>query len=298
MSTKALLVGINAYADSPLKGCVNDVTQMKQLLEQKYATKGADVRVITDRDATRAAILAGIRWLAEGTDKGGTRLFHYSGHGTRAGDRNKDEIDGFDECLVPQDQWTSGLLTDDQLAKEYKRFGAKSHVVLLMDSCNSGTVQRAPGEDIRFRFLKPSAGQRRVAKAAAKEYRKKLVDDLTREVHSRGLKGKEAKDLVSKLVSDKLDDLLRRRFGVQTVEGNIVLIAGSQADGTSADAKFGSTYNGALTHFLLQGLKKGPIPYDKLLTKVAKSLQDNAFAQIPQLESSEKNRTAKFLNVG
>lgn len=35
---KALLVGLNAYQDAPLRGCINAVKQMKELLQRFYGS--------------------------------------------------------------------------------------------------------------------------------------------------------------------------------------------------------------------------------------------------------------------
>ncbi len=92
MATRALLVGINAYEDSPLRGCVNDVLRLRELLEQRYGVRDDQVRLLVDADATRAAIEEGLRWLATPDQEGepATRLFHFSGHGTFTADEDGD----------------------------------------------------------------------------------------------------------------------------------------------------------------------------------------------------------------
>jgi len=63
---------------------------------------------------------------------------HYSGHGTQIRDTNGDEADGFDECIVPCNYNTDGIITDDELFAIIKN--AKCQLMLFFDSCHSGTV--------------------------------------------------------------------------------------------------------------------------------------------------------------
>jgi hypothetical protein len=55
----ALLVGINDYLSpvNPLKGCVNDVTQMDQLLEERLKQDSYFPHILTNAEAERQAIM-------------------------------------------------------------------------------------------------------------------------------------------------------------------------------------------------------------------------------------------------
>lgn len=158
MTAKALLVGINGYAKVPLRGCVNDVARVRDLLTQRYHLADDRIRFITDAAATKAAIADGLRWLAQADADETTpvRLFHFSGHGVFVPDENNDEKDGRDECLVPYDYETAGYITDDTLHESYARFTADTHLLLLMDCCHSGGNQKDIPNDIVYRFLKGS----------------------------------------------------------------------------------------------------------------------------------------------
>ena len=52
-----LFVGINAYSGgiSPLRGCVNDATKMREAMMTKFGFKAADTTLLTDAGATRAS---------------------------------------------------------------------------------------------------------------------------------------------------------------------------------------------------------------------------------------------------
>ena len=164
------MVGINAYPDAPLRGCINDVQQMKGLLKQYYGFQDEGIKLLLDGDATAAGIKAGLGWLAEGgAEADAVRVFHYSGHGSYVADKNGDEPDGRDECLVPVDYKSVGFIIDDVLKTFYDRIPKEGNLTLVMDSCHSGTVNRAPFEDILYRFLPvPDAEQEKIDAAAAK----------------------------------------------------------------------------------------------------------------------------------
>lgn len=111
----ALLIGINEHL-----GGVSDNIGSRQDAEDLRAHLLADgwlddhILTITDRDATRANIIAGIRWLADKTDQDSVAIFHYSGHSKKWYGRDHDG-DGeiTDEGLWPTD---SRFIVDSELA--------------------------------------------------------------------------------------------------------------------------------------------------------------------------------------
>lgn len=159
MKYRHLSVGINSYAGNELQGCVNDARDWDALLSER----GSSGTVLLDAVADRAAIVAGLTDLVRATGFRQTGIFTYSGHGTWLPDENGDEADGRDEALVPVDYHTAGMILDDDLYKivdENRRFG--SRLLIISDSCFSGTVERAldldhPRLRSRARFLPPVA---------------------------------------------------------------------------------------------------------------------------------------------
>ena len=55
----------------------------------------------TASDADRAGILAALDWLIEVSAADDVVVLHYSGHGDQLTDNDGDELDGYDEVLVP-----------------------------------------------------------------------------------------------------------------------------------------------------------------------------------------------------
>jgi hypothetical protein len=90
--------------------------------------------------------------------KGDALLITFSGHGTYQPDTDGDEVDGLDEALCPYDLQTNGeALTDDEIRNLFLTRKAGVRIVLISDSCHSGTVTRAAkaekDADSRPRFM-------------------------------------------------------------------------------------------------------------------------------------------------
>jgi hypothetical protein len=96
---RALLVGINEYPGAPLRGCVNDVNDMANLLTNKFGFSPRDLTVLTDNQATKKAIYDKLIDLIKDIGPGDRVIFHYSGHGTQmpiSGNAIVDSICPFD----------------------------------------------------------------------------------------------------------------------------------------------------------------------------------------------------------
>lgn len=145
---KALLVGINykGIKGAALNGCINDVVNMSQVLIDSYDYESKNIVRLRDDvpnrafSPTRANILTGLSNLVAQSANLSEIWFHYSGHGTQIRDTNQDEADGLDEVLVPIDFQRSGFITDDEIFNIVKNANAKCKVVLVFDSCHSGSV--------------------------------------------------------------------------------------------------------------------------------------------------------------
>lgn len=137
MGKRALLVGINYVGtDSELRGCENDVEHMDTYLRKR----GFVTKVITEKTELKPTRATIIRELLELIISGDTELFfHYSGHGSHIADTNGDEKDGQDECLVPLDYLTNGMILDDHLRGLVSLVPAGTKMMICLDSCHSGT---------------------------------------------------------------------------------------------------------------------------------------------------------------
>lgn len=146
----ALVIGINDYDDSTfqfegvtgrfpkLNYCVADAEAWKDLLAPHYS----HVKLLLDQDAMYGKIKeAFTEWLSQAPPDA-LVVIYYSGHGYHQRDRDGDEEDGQDEAWVPVNFAKEGrLVIDDELASWIRALPAR-RVVLISDSCHSGTLER------------------------------------------------------------------------------------------------------------------------------------------------------------
>jgi hypothetical protein len=140
MAKYALCIGINDYPGtrSDLSGCVNDANDWAAALQKV----GFVTMKIFDKQATGKNIRAALdSTIAEGK-RGDTVVIQYSGHGSYVPDENGDEPDGTDECICPYDIYSKGPITDDELFDIYSAKQRGVRLVVISDSCHSGTVAK------------------------------------------------------------------------------------------------------------------------------------------------------------
>jgi hypothetical protein len=146
MAKRALCIGINNYPGThmDLAGCVNDANDWAAEL----GVRGFSVSKLIDSQATKAALVEAFHAVIGGAASGDTVVITFSGHGTYVPDTNGDEIDGLDEALCPYDLQTGGgALIDDDIHAMFASRKSGVRIVLISDSCHSGTVTRAAVTD-------------------------------------------------------------------------------------------------------------------------------------------------------
>ncbi len=153
----ALLVGIDDYPSPvpPLSGCVNDVRAFAEILTARVDAADLSLVVLTDEDATRAAVLDGFRHHLAQAGAADVALFYYSGHGAhqaappgalgpRARPRERDAR------ARRQPQRSGWDLADKELAALLAQVCATGcHVLVVLDCCHSGDGTRDVGEVVR-----------------------------------------------------------------------------------------------------------------------------------------------------
>jgi hypothetical protein len=115
-----------------LAGCINDANDMQDLAR----SKGFLTRQLLDGEATSAAVVSKVEQAAERLQSGDIFLMTYSGHGSQVPDPS--EPDQQSETWVLWDR----QLIDDELLALWGRFRAGVRVLLISDSCHSGTMAR------------------------------------------------------------------------------------------------------------------------------------------------------------
>jgi hypothetical protein len=158
---RAVCIGVDTYPTKPLEGCVNDSEVWEALLKKSKF----DVQTLRNAKATRANILSALESLVRESRRGDELVFQYAGHGTQVEDLNGDEVDRFDEALVPVDYESGQLLIDDDIYEVCATLKRKTDVTLtfFMDCCNSGSNTRAAiaptgGAGQRVRYLQMPRG--------------------------------------------------------------------------------------------------------------------------------------------
>ena len=121
--------------DGALNACEQDAKDMFAI-----AKKGGFVpQKLLTKAATTDAVTAVIGLAAKSLSAGDIFWLTYSGHGGQVPDTNGDEADGKDETWVLYDR----MLVDDELYALWGQFKAGVRILVLSDSCHSGTVTKA-----------------------------------------------------------------------------------------------------------------------------------------------------------
>ncbi len=153
---RALLVGINQYQQpwvNPVRGSEEDAQATREFIKRQYGFLDGEIRLLVGPQATRRAILDSFKeWLVEGTQPGERVFFLFSGHGSRLKDDDGDERlgasnDGMDETIVPfdVDERPASQIRDDEINRLVAALAGRM-VVMVFDSCHSGTISRALGQ--------------------------------------------------------------------------------------------------------------------------------------------------------
>ncbi len=261
----ALCVGINDYPGTTgdLRGCVNDAADWREELERR----NYEVQTVLNRDATRKNLLSAFRDIVTKAETGDSVVITYSGHGSFVPDLDGDEPDGTDECLCPYDIDRKGAITDDDLHEIFSSRARGTRLVLISDSCHSGTVARfAPSPPVRrsgppgrsmqqTRFLPPSHFLSR------------------RELARFGI---------------------RRAVGRTSPPGRNsgLLVAGCQDNESSWDDYFDGRPRGAFTHFALGALGQLPASanYSQWMASIKTKLPTAQHPQTPRLFGTSPTR--------
>ncbi len=244
------LVSAAAYGgwDGPLAACENDANDMAAIARGK----GMAPTVLLTKKATRAAVLSGLRAGAKALKSGDFFFLSYSGHGGQVPDTNHDEPDKKDEtwCLF------DGQLIDDELYFELSRFAAGVRILVLSDSCHSGSVTRdrmppppPPGQ--RPKLLPPAVANR--VYGAHQAFYDKLQADVAKAAGHKGLVDPDAA-----LAQVSATGGAAQAVGlVGDFKPAVILISGCQDNQTSMDGDHNGAFTEQLLHVWNHGKFKG-----------------------------------------
>ena len=139
---KALLVGINAYPNARLKGCINDIKDMRDFIIEYKGFKSEDIIMLTDSKATKNSILRNLNCLVN-CHEGDTILFHFSGHGSQVTTIDN-EADGLDEVICPIDfDYKNQGIRDNEFQEIFSKIPENVNFTWISDSCHSGDLEKS-----------------------------------------------------------------------------------------------------------------------------------------------------------
>jgi hypothetical protein len=274
MAKRALCIGINDYPGThmDLAGCVNDANDWAAEL----TSRGFTVSKLLDAQATKAAMVAGFKSVIGSAGNGDIVVITYSGHGTYAPDLNGDELDGLDEALCPHDLQTGGgALLDDEIHALFTARAPGVRLVLISDSCHSGTVTRAAAAD-------PEADD------APRPRFMPMGNWLPPDKLPRGPSGKPLSTVAVTTGTSPFATALIRNAGD-------LLLAGCKEgpNNFSYDARIKDRANGAFTYYALKTLKslKAGATYADWMAAVNPTFLPSAsYPQSPQIVGSAEAR--------
>jgi len=154
----ALIIALSEYNQGTSWHSLNSFRDVPLISEalKRHGFDHANIRIITDKTSgTKRGIIDAFEKLISEVNKGDIVVFHFSGHGQPVMDRNGDELDGFDESIVPIDAnrlFIPGVyegqkhITDDELGKLLtklrEKLGIGGDLMVTIDACQSGTATR------------------------------------------------------------------------------------------------------------------------------------------------------------
>jgi hypothetical protein len=265
MSKKALCVGINdyPYEGSDLNGCVNDAKAWADLLISHYDYAVSDVKLLTDAQATKGAIVAGLKALLTGAKAGDVLVFTNSSHGTYIADTNDDE-ERYDEAICPYD-CADNLLVDDEIRELFANLPKDVQLAVISDSCFSGTVTRVAVADAIPGLKTPDQRQVRFLSPALRG------DAVLQNPWKAQPKGKAI------YPESKMKE---------------ILLSGCTEKEYSYDALIDGVYHGAMTYFALQAIKGAKMAptWLQMHKRLATLVEDAGYPQHPQIEGRRANK--------
>jgi len=139
VAKKALLVGNNyPGTKAELKGCINDVFIMKDILMRVKGFEEESIKILIDTDSsyeqpTGENIRRELAKMCKEAEPGDYIFMHFSGHGTQVPGMEEDDFKN--EAICPTDM---NLIVDDDLRDIANACKEGVNFTLLTDCCHSG----------------------------------------------------------------------------------------------------------------------------------------------------------------
>ncbi|KAG4083746.1 hypothetical protein H8356DRAFT_1747752 [Neocallimastix lanati (nom. inval.)] len=285
---KALLIGINYIGQQyQLSGCINDVKCIRQLITEKFGfvDRPDKMVVLTDdqkdplKIPTRKNMLNAMRWLVQGCKPGDSLFFHFSGHGSQKKDEDGDEVDGYDETILPVDYKKSGQIVDDEMnAIMVRPLPEGVRLTAIFDSCHSGTALDLP-------YVYADDGSLVVQKGPSGM---KILNETINNLATGNVLGLIG-NLMDFTESDKIKknsaNAKKKTEQTKSTFADVIMFSGCKDSQTSADTKINNTSTGAMSYAFIKAIStSNNLTYLQLLQKTKGILREK-YSQKPQLSS-------------
>lgn len=232
----SLHIGLNKIDDQHYPGVphLNAAVNDAVFWEQYARGLGYETASLHDEAATDNAVLAALDKYAKALQPGDILLLTYAGHG---GQLENEKTEGFDGERYDQ-TWClyNRQLLDDELFEAFRQFGEGTRILVVSDSCHSGTMLRDPGgEDLSALLTK----------------------GLERSAGSRGMRSRElptsVKNKVKKEGYKKVQDKFIFQPQASDVKASVKLLAACQDDQTTYDGVKNGVFTEAFIHLFNEG---------------------------------------------
>lgn len=303
----AVLVGCNYPGTRyELRGCINDVCAMREVLMERFGFEAGRVEVLTDMPGspvmpTGANVRAALDRMVDQAEPGDVLFFHYSGHGTWIPSPRPVFPFKKDEAIVPCD---FNLITDVDFRHLVNRLPKGATFTILSDSCHSGGLIDKEKEQIG-----PSAAPAHGSGTSVSSTTRKhipfqsLLQHLSSQTHI----------TTSDIGTQQLESFgaeASLRFRLSPLEVAVpfdplkpdqgILLSGCQANETSADmnpsVEGGKAY-GAFSDAVQTVLKenKRKLSNREVVVLAREVLTKQGLGQHPCLYCNDENADASFL---
>jgi len=287
---RALLIGINYFGQSgELRGCINDVNNIKRLITSNgFMEDSTHMRILTDDHRngslhpTRRNIIEGMHWLVSGAQPNDSLFLHYSGHGSQKEDTDSDEVDGYDETIVPVDAKSAGQIVDDEMnAILVRQLPRGARLTAIYDSCHSATALDLP-------YVYDCYGNIKKQKVSRKQAGMNLLETgiafKTGNIFGAIQAGKQALNSLTAIGNEgKAQEITET---TRSSQGDVVMFAGCKDHQTSADTNvsgYGAT--GAASYAFIDAVSKGRnLTYIDLLSTMRETLSQK-YSQVVQMST-------------
>jgi len=143
----ALLIGIDYIAnpEHSLKGCINDILVVRNMLIDAYDYDVSDIIIMRDDSGdfiqpTKSNILNKLNNLVNQSENLEEIWFHYSGHGSQLQTQNSE----MREIIIPCNYQEEGVIQDAELFLLIQQIVSPCRAIMIFDCCHSGSICDMP----------------------------------------------------------------------------------------------------------------------------------------------------------